>query len=227
MSFILNIDTSTAICSVCLAENGKVLAERSDRNGNMHATMLTRLIAQVLEAAQRSYADLAAVAVSDGPGSYTGLRIGASLAKGLCYGLDMPLIAIPTLQAMAHQMALIQPDPTAYYIGMIDARRDDVYLAVYDAANKQIEPDTCVTVTDELLHDKNHTYKNLKFGGNGAFKTKRPDSLNFGTIIENIECEARNMAQLSYSSYLRNEFADVTYYEPSYLKEFTGRIKSN
>src|SRR3954465_14983363 len=131
MAFILNIDTSSPVCSVCLSEDGKVLSENNDLSGNKHASLLNTLINDVLAQSQLRLSDLSAIAISGGPGSFTGLRIGASVAQGICYGLDIPLIAIPTLMGIAHHMSVISSRPDGIFVPMIDARRDDVYMAVY------------------------------------------------------------------------------------------------
>jgi tRNA threonylcarbamoyladenosine biosynthesis protein TsaB len=151
MAFILHIDTSSPICSVCIAENGVLLTERNDFSGNKHASVLNALIEAVLYDAGMMPTDLHAIALSGGPGSYTGLRIGTSLAKGLCYGLKIPLIAIPTLTGMAAAMSAQIPADNAILVPMVDARRDDAYLAIYDQGLKILQKDIFLTVDSKLF----------------------------------------------------------------------------
>jgi tRNA threonylcarbamoyladenosine biosynthesis protein TsaB len=189
--------------------------------------MLTELIAAVMEECSKQMRDLSAVAVSSGPGSYTGLRIGTSVAKGICYGLGKPLIGVPTLQGMAYSMSLSKPDPTGIYIPMIDARRQDVYVAVYDSGNRLLEGDRFETV-DEGFYDTLSKYgvKNIYFGGSGSPKVAHIcSSTGFGTIVENIKCVANNICSLAYIRYAAGLFENITYFEPFYLKEFEGRMK--
>jgi tRNA threonylcarbamoyladenosine biosynthesis protein TsaB len=227
MALILNIDTSSSVCSACLAEDGNVIEERNDLSENKHASGLTTLIEEIMDNQRIKLRDISAVALSSGPGSYTGLRIGTSVAKGLCYGLGKPLIAVSTLQGMAHSMSELHPDTNGIYIPMIDARRNDVYMAVYDPGNKVLEKDRFATV-DVVFADTLSSYnvKNIYFGGSGASKLEII-CLNtyFGTLIENIICMAANISAISYKRFVHNMFEDLTYFEPFYLKEFEGRMK--
>src|SRR6476661_4332435 len=145
MALILLLETATSVCSVAVAEDGKLLAIHEESEKNIHATHLTLFIENVMQQAGRSLSDLDAIAVSMGPGSYTGLRIGVSTAKGLCYAMDKPLIGINTLESMA---AVIANSSTSLYVPMIDARRMEVYTAVYDADLKEILP-TQAMILDE------------------------------------------------------------------------------
>jgi tRNA threonylcarbamoyladenosine biosynthesis protein TsaB len=227
MAFILNIDTSSPVCSVCISQRGTVIVENSDFSGNKHASMLNTLIQDLLFKTGLKASDLSAIAISGGPGSYTGLRIGASVAKGLCYGLDIPLIAVPTLQGIAWQMSAISADDRGIFIPMIDARRDDVYMAVYNANAKILQKDTFVTIDVNLFDTFLRLYdSNIYFGGTGSYKMIKITADNkFGTIIENVQCVSSNISFLSYDRFTRKEFEDLTYYEPFYLKEFEGRMK--
>jgi tRNA threonylcarbamoyladenosine biosynthesis protein TsaB len=227
MAFILNIDTSSEICSVCISDKGQVVSERDDLSGNRHASILTTLIYEVLAEAGLKMPDLSAVALSSGPGSYTGLRIGASVAKGLCYGLNIPLIAVPTLMGIARKMSDISADPMGIYIPMIDARRDDAYIAVYDASVKILQKDMFVTVDINLFDTYLRLYdSDIYFGGTASNKMIKVSSDNkFGTIIENVQCVSSNLSSLSYAFFMRREFTDLSYFEPFYLKEFEGNMK--
>ena len=229
MALILNIDTSSTVCSICLAENGKVIAERNDLSENRHASGLTTLITEVMRERGLALKDLSAVALSSGPGSYTGLRIGTSVAKGICYGLDKPLISVSTLQGLAYVMAQQFTDENGVYVAMLDARRDDVYMAIYDRNNVIIEKDifaTASVVFPDIM--KAYNVKNVYFGGPGSLKMKLICLNNeFGTVIENLICVASNINTISYNRFINGEFEDLTYFEPFYLKEFEGRMKVN
>lgn len=227
MALILNIDTSSSVCSACLAEDGEIIEERNDLSENKHASMLTTLIRDVMDSQKIRPIDLSAVALSSGPGSYTGLRIGTSVAKGICYGLDKPLIAVSTLQGMAHKMSLMHPDPDGIYIPMIDARRDDVYMAIYDSDNILLEKDKFATINVDFFNIlASYNVKNIYFGGLGASKLPLICSNNYNcTLIENIICVASNINAISYKRYEQGMFENVTYFEPFYLKEFEGRMK--
>jgi len=229
MALILNIDTSSSICAVCLAEDGEVIAERNDLSESRHASQLTTFIWGLLESQRVKTKDLSAIALSSGPGSYTGLRIGASVAKGLCYGLDKPLISVSTLQGLAYRMAETHPDPQGIYVPMLDARRENVYMAIYDRFNNIIEKDNFATVNvDFTAILANYSVKNIYLGGSGAKKVLLTEFNDiFGTIIENLICVARNINGISYKRFLYGKFEDHLYFEPFYLKEFEGRIKSN
>ena len=227
MAFILNIDTSSPVCSVSVADQGRVLAARDDFSGNKHASSLAILIQEALAEAGLSASHLAAIAISSGPGSYTGLRIGTSAAKGLCYGLGIPLIAIPTLKGVAWRMSAISADSRGIFIPMIDARRDDVYMAVYDFALKSFQNDTFVTVDVNLTDTFLRLYdSSIYFGGTGCHKMiKLISNIKFGTVIENVQCVSSNISELSYDAFIRGDFEDLTYFEPFYLKEFEGNMK--
>ena len=227
MAFILHIDTSSPICSVCIAEKGVLLTEKNDYSGNKHASVLNDLIETTMSDAGLRPSDLHAIALSGGPGSYTGLRIGTSLAKGLCYGLKIPLIAIPTLMGLAAAMSALTPADNAILVPMIDARRDDAYLAIYDQGLKVLQKDIFLTVDSKLFDSYLRLYDSpIYFGGSASHKMEKIFSNNkFGTIIENIQCISSNLIVLSYERYIRNEFEDLVYYEPFYLKEFEGRMK--
>ena len=227
MSLILNIDTSSSVCSVCLAENGDVIEERNEVSENKHASQLTILIREIVENQKMKLRDLSAVAISSGPGSYTGLRIGTSVAKGICYGIDKPLIAVSTLQGMAHKMSTMNPDLNGIYIPMIDARRSNVYMAVYDSDNNVIEndrfADTNVDLTDNF---SSYSVKNTYLGGLDASKLQLICLNNYNcTLLENLICVSSNISGISYKRFVHNVFENLTYFEPFYLKEFEGRMK--
>jgi tRNA threonylcarbamoyladenosine biosynthesis protein TsaB len=229
MALILNIDTSSPVCSVCLAENGKVIAEHNEQSETRHASHLAAYIGGLIQRSGANISDLAAVAVSSGPGSYTGLRIGISVAKGICYAIDKPLIAVPTLQGLGYIMSISHPDPLGIYIPMLDARRQDVYMAIYDRKNNIIEKDNFATVNIDFIDNlARYNVKNIYFGGPGVKKTLLTDFNNkFGTVIENLICVASNITTISYNLFVSKGFKELTNFEPFYLKEFEGRIKAN
>jgi tRNA threonylcarbamoyladenosine biosynthesis protein TsaB len=222
MPYILNIDTSTTLCSVCVAKDGIVTSSLDEQGTNLHAQVLTQMIADVLAMSHISPNKLAAIALSSGPGSYTGLRIGASVAKGLCYGLDIPLIAIPTHLGVAWMMRERVGPGNHLYVAMTDARRADAYLAIYDDMLNIVEKDHFVTL-DIKLSDVLSVYisnKNIFFGGNATEKIKKCDFWEFGTIIENIPYKSINIASLSADKLQNGDLEQLMYYEPFYLKAF-------
>lgn len=223
MPLILNVETATQVCSVCLSRDGEVIDYREDTSGNSHARVLTTFINQLFPANNLSMADLSAVAISAGPGSYTGLRIGTSVAKGLCYALNIPLIAVPTLQALAagiQSKAGVQAD--ARYMPMIDARRMDAYVATFDSSLNEVEAAACLTLANEF-ENKLKTLGRIYIGGNAMEKCKKLFSLYTVTYTESVSCDSRNMVQLSRRKYHEAAFENTAYFEPHYMKEFTGR----
>ena len=227
MSLILNIDTSSSVCSVCLAEDGGIIEERNEVSENKHASQLTILIREIVENQKMKLRDLSAVAISSGPGSYTGLRIGTSVAKGISYGIEKPLIAVSTLQGMAHKMSTMNPDPNGIYIPMIDARRSNVYMAVYDSDNNVMENDRFADINVDLTDNfGSYNVKNTYLGGLDAPKLQLICLNNYNcTLLENIICVASNISTISYKRFVHNVFENLTYFEPFYLKEFEGRMK--
>ena len=226
---ILCIETSTAVCSVALVENGNVVALRESIDGQNHAEKITIFIDEIMKETGVAYKDLDAIATSMGPGSYTGLRIGVSTAKGFCYALDKPLIAIDTLAAMAYgfissQLSAISNQPTAILCPMIDARRMEVYSAFF---NEKLErtSETEALVIDENsfmeLKQNNHLY----LFGDGADKlaTLFENDKNI-TVVEKFHCSAAYMSTLAEEAFKNKDFVDVAYFEPFYLKNFVPGI---
>ena len=222
MPLILNIETSSTICSVCLAKDGQLIDFREDRQGNSHARVLTVFIEELMQKNNVAFAELDAVAVSAGPGSYTGLRIGTSTAKGLCYALNKPLIAVPTLLSMADGTAKQINDPLATYMPALDARRMDIYTAVFDAQGNELLKTMAVTV-DEALVNRLGSFNNLFVFGSGAEKCKeifQSDNIHF---IDNVNCDARLLIPISEAKSISHQFEDLAYFEPYYLKEFGAK----
>jgi tRNA threonylcarbamoyladenosine biosynthesis protein TsaB len=217
MALILCIETSTKSCSVALSQNGKSLQTIelvSDQYS--HSEKLTLFIEKLLQEQKKSFSDLDAVAVSKGPGSYTGLRIGVSTAKGICYAIDKPLIAISTLEAMAFGMSLQFPDAT--YCPMLDARRMEVYCAFYGKLNSDIEAKVLDEDSFKFQLDKNP----ILFFGDGANKFQEICKHTNATFIANIYPSADNMSVLAQKAFNQKMFEDVAYFEPFYLKDFVA-----
>jgi tRNA threonylcarbamoyladenosine biosynthesis protein TsaB len=221
VSLILNIETSSPICSVCLAKNSEVLMIKEDTSGNSHAKLLTVFIDELFKSCKISMHELDAVAISAGPGSYTGLRIGTSVAKGLCYALDKPLIAVPTLQSLAFGMKKKPRTNTDFFLPLIDARRMDVYLALYDNNLNEKIPASFSTIDNYLLESLN-AFEKIQIGGTGAKKFyEQASSSKFQ--LTSIECSAEWMATVAQKKLSENCFENTAYYEPFYLKEFVSK----
>lgn len=224
MPLILNIETASPVCSVCLAKDGVLVDYREDLTGNSHAKILTVFIAELFSANNIPVAALDAVAVSAGPGSYTGLRIGTSVAKGLCYALDKPLITIPTLLCLAAGMQQKEHMSSVFYMPVLDARRMDVYTSIYDSGLNEVQKTACVTINEEFANSLK-VLNNIYIGGNGANKCKPVfTSVNFNFVEKN-NCDSRYMIGFSHKKYMENEFENTALFEPFYLKEFPSKIK--
>ncbi|MEE4260419.1 MAG: tRNA (adenosine(37)-N6)-threonylcarbamoyltransferase complex dimerization subunit type 1 TsaB [Bacteroidales bacterium] len=224
MAVILNIETSTRVCSVGLAVDGIITSLKETHVANSHAELITMYAEQAINEAGYSFVNIDAVAISMGPGSYTGLRIGVSTAKGFCYALDKPLIAIDTLKAMAAGMINQVEVDNFLVCPMIDARRMEVYTAIYD---QQLQ---CISQTDARIIDADSFRDELNdhqvyFGGDGAAKCEdvlgHQSKANF---MVSFHPSARYMAALSDKKFRANQFEDVAYFEPYYLKDFVAGI---
>ena len=220
---ILCLETATPVCSVALNENCCTIALRETEGQNAHSEKITNFIREVMEVGKIDYKQLDAVAVSKGPGSYTGLRIGVSTAKGICYAADLPLMAIDTLEAMAHGMKAklgSQIGENDLLIPMIDARRMEVYAAVFDANLNKIE-DTAARVIDENSFEDLLKDHHLWLFGDGAPKLKKvfENQPNI-SIVEGFRPSAAYMLPLAEKALRNHDFVDVAYFEPFYLKDF-------
>ena len=228
---ILCIETATGHCSVALADGGKVVAFAEETAANSHATALTPLIQQVLAAANINTRQLSAVAVSSGPGSYTGLRIGTATAKGIAYANDIPLIAVPTLQALCIGAANTLPNDDAtplttrsstLFVGMLDARRMEVYMAAYNHKGEELVPAQPFILDNHdfetYLDDHNLThYERIIIYGNAVEKTETI-LLNKKINYLQLNCLSMNMSQIAYMNYTNKKFESLAYFEPNYLK---------
>jgi len=214
-NYILNIETATKNCSVSIAQNGKtIICNQIAEEGYSHAERLHVFIEESIAAAGITFKDLVAVAVSQGPGSYTGLRIGVSAAKGLCYALEIPLIAVDTLQALAAQATI----ENGLIVPMLDARRMEVYSAIFSNKLEVKRAILAEVITEDSFQEYDET---LYFVGDCADKCKEVLTRSNFVFLEEIKYPSANeMSALSYAKFLKNDFADVAYFEPYYLKDF-------
>ncbi|MDO7888127.1 tRNA (adenosine(37)-N6)-threonylcarbamoyltransferase complex dimerization subunit type 1 TsaB [Hymenobacter cheonanensis] len=219
---LLSLETSSPICAVALHHlaDGRLLGQAELRLEKSHSTHLTVLIEQLISNTGHAFADLGAVAVSDGPGSYTGLRIGAAAAKGLCFALDVPLLAVGTLPALAHQVAARTPRAVQYvYCPMLDARRQEVYTALYRADGTPVLAPTNLILDPDALAEHLAQAPLLCFGSGAAkFEAMLGEEANV-VFLAGVQPSAVAVGELAYAAYQRQEFQDVAYYEPFYLKE--------
>lgn len=225
MSCILNIETSTDVCSVAISDNGQVVFNKEDHSGPNHAVKLGVYVGEALSFIDAHGIPLEAVAVSCGPGSYTGLRIGVSMAKGICYGRDVKLISIPTLELMAVPVLLGEhpAEEDALIVPMLDARRMEVYAKVMDRALKEVRPIQADIVDAETYKeylDRGTVY----FFGNGAEKCMEVINHPNARLVKGIEPLAKNMAPLAEKRFVEGKFEDVAYFVPFYLKDFVAKM---
>lgn len=218
MALILSLETTTTNCSVALSKNGKTISFKEDNDkGYSHAERLHVYIDTVLKEAGVTSHNLDAIAVSKGPGSYTGLRIGVSTAKGLSYALEKPLISISTLKALAYQVKI----DDGVIVSMLDARRMEVYSAVYDSNYNEIR-ETQAQILDKTSFISDLNQNNVYFIGNGVEKTKNLINHPNAVFIEDKLPSAKEMGALAYNKYRISNFEDVAYFEPYYLKDFVA-----
>ncbi len=216
MSIILNIETSTKNCSVSIANKGEILAIKELNNGNYsHAEVLHPFIVDALKEVNLSSDKIDAVAVSKGPGSYTGLRIGVSAAKGLCFAYSKPLISIDTLTSLSHSISIEK----GFIVPMLDARRMEVYSTILDKNYKAIRE-----IKAEIINENSFSeYLNISkvyFLGDGSAKCKEIIKHKNAVFIDDKFPSAKEMAKLSYEKHKKNDIENVAYFEPFYLKDF-------
>ncbi|WP_298484293.1 tRNA (adenosine(37)-N6)-threonylcarbamoyltransferase complex dimerization subunit type 1 TsaB [uncultured Maribacter sp.] len=217
MAILLNLETATTNCSVSIAKDGELIILKEHNSSNYsHAEQLHMFIEEALQEASLSIKDIDAIAVSKGPGSYTGLRIGVSAAKGLCFSLGVPLISIATLESMAHQVVL---EENTVIIPVLDARRMEVYSSVFNASYSEIR-ETRAEIIDENSFSEYTEKGKVIIAGSGAEKCKEilthPNFICNTTVVPS----AKEMASLSYQKFKDKNFEDVAYFEPYYLKDF-------
>lgn len=230
MALILQIETATQTCSVALAQDGVLLYVLEKTERNIHAGVITVFIEELMQKADKQFSELDAIAVSMGPGSYTGLRIGVSTAKGLCYALDIPLIAINTLEAMAagFMTKCFSVNANTVFCPMIDARRMEVYAAVYNHQNELILETEAKIINEQSFPDLLNQYI-VYFFGDGASKCEAILGLHLNArVMDDFENSASHLTSLAFSKFKQQAFEDVAYFEPFYLKDFiAGKQKEN
>lgn len=223
MSCILSIETSTGVCSVAMSENGQCIFKQEDHSGPNHAVSLGAFVDEALSFTDNHAIPLGAVAVSCGPGSYTGLRIGVSMAKGICYGRNVPLLAVPTLEVMSVPVLLnheIEDD--ALLCPMIDARRMEVYSAIYDRALNE-RRETRADIVNAGTYREYLDHHPVYFFGNGAAKCMETINHPNARLIDGIDPLAKYMFPIAERKWVSEEFEDVAYFVPYYLKDFVAK----
>lgn len=232
MAKILLLETATETCSAAIADNGDIVICRESSDGYNHSEKLTVFIEEMFSESGLVPGQMDAICISRGPGSYTGLRIGVSAAKGFCYALDRPLIAVGTLHASAHHLSL---NPEEYDAGitpdtllcpMLDARRMEVYTALYDSKGNPIREISAKIIDNHSFTEELETHI-IWFFGNGAEKCKTAIQHPNARFIPGFQASARFMSPLAESSFEQKKFEDVAYFEPFYLKDFIATIPRN
>mgnify|MGYP000306416776 CR=1 FL=1 len=231
MALILNIETSTTVCSVCISRSGELIGIKESSEEKSHAKKLTIFIDDLLKNPGYNFDDLDAVAISKGPGSYTGLRIGVSTAKGFCFAKDIPLIAINTLQSMANGIIhkynsdelKIEDFEESILVPMIDARRMEVYSAFFNS-NGELVRDVKAEIIEENSYSDVLNKKKMIFFGDGSEKIHDILKHKNAFFIENIDPSSKDMIQLSELAFEKKKFEDVAYFEPFYLKDFVATV---
>ena len=218
MSYILNIESSSTNCSISLSKNGELISlkEKNDEKYS-HSTKLHSYINEVISDSSITLKELSAIAVSKGPGSYTGLRIGVAAAKGLCFSLDIPLVSVSTLLVLSKQIKI----SSGLIIPVLDARRNEVYSAVYDFNHNLIKKETPEIIDDNSF--KNYSMDNqIYFIGSGQQKCRELIQSNNNMTFHDKETlpSSKEMADISYQKFLNSDFEDLAYFEPAYLKNF-------
>ena len=229
MANILNIETSTEVCSVALTSEGQVLDHRENYEGQTHATMLSQYVKEMLDYARSRELKLDAIAVSIGPGSYTGLRIGLSEAKGLAFGLNVPLIGVNTLQLLVVSAMFNHfiDEDNVLYVPMIDARRMEVYTAAYNPALQAVLEPQAMILDEHSFEDLLQQGHTLVLIGNGSDKARQVLTRDGVRFIEGVKPVAVDMMALAEKAYRENDFIDVAYSTPLYLKEFQATKPKN
>jgi len=217
MPLILHLETSTEVCSVCLSKGTEVLALQESSENYSHSSILTTLIHQVINTAGKELKDLNAVSLSIGPGSYTSLRIGSATAKGICYAMNIPLIGISTLYALAHATIQKEKNLEAHYVPMIDARRMEVYCSTFDSKGKEIESTNAKIIDETSFQDYFSTQRTIIFSGNGAEKCKETLQSSYA-IFSEVNCKATHLVIPALQKYKENIYEDIAYFSPQYFK---------
>lgn len=224
MNRLIMIETSTSLCSTAIAEDGKVIIERISEEPRAHASLTALFVSEMLKESGLRVSDCDAVAVSEGPGSYTGLRVGVSTAKGLCFGAGIPLIAVGTLDTLVWQAKEegLVPEGCKYIVPMIDARRMEVYTGVFTPDGRQVTPTVSEIVTAESFKEY-LTEGPVLFIGDGALKCEGTITHPNATFTQ-LSPKASGMARPATEAFQQHKFKDVAYFEPFYLKEFVTTV---
>ena len=223
MACILNIETSTDVCSVAVSQNGACIFHKEDHSGPNHAVSLGVYVDEALSFTDNHAIPFDAVAVSCGPGSYTGLRIGVSMAKGICYARDLKLLAVPTLELLCVPVLLRElVDENALLCPMIDARRMEVYAGIYDRALRPVR-EVRADIVDSETYKEYLDERPVYFFGNGAAKCMEAINHPNAHLIKGIEPLGKYMFPLAERKFLREEYEDVAYFVPFYLKDFVAK----
>ena len=224
MSTILHIETSTDVCSVAVSEDSQVIFHQEDHSGPNHAERLGTMVDEALSFTDNHAIPFDAVAVSCGPGSYTGLRIGVSMAKGICYGRDLKLIAVPTLELLCVPILLREiPEEDALLCPMLDAKRMEVYAGIYDRGLRTVR-EIRADIVDENTYKEYLDKHPVYFFGNGAKKCISTINHPNAHLTDGIEPLAKWMQPLAEKRYLNEQFEDVAYFVPYYLKDFVAKL---
>ena len=233
MAYLLLIESSTSVCSVALAKDGELIDLQESNEGQNHAKLLAVFVNELLNRQNITSDQLSAVAISEGPGSYTGLRIGVSLAKGICYANQIPLIPVSPLQSMCEQVISrhaelgLESLENTFLMPMMDARRMEVYTATYDSANHLINP-VSAEIIDEQSFFTDLEKQKVVFFGNGAEKCQPVIKHPNAVFVAGIKTSAQFMCALAWKAFQKEQFADLAYFEPFYLKDFiAGKPKKN
>ncbi len=226
MGLILMIETATPVCSVALGNGNDLLKVKEEIRGEAsHNALLNNYIQTIFENTAYNLTDIDAIAISGGPGSYTGLRIGCSTAKGLAFGFDKPLLSINTLKALAWKAIQKCNQQEGYYIPLIDARGMGAYTTVYDHTLTEIAPITLQKVNENTF--KNYLHKPTWFFGTGVTKyVELMEQMNNASILNDLYCSAKNMMDLAQNAFASNAFEDIAYYEPTYLSKYIPHISN-
>ena len=222
MALILNIETSTDICSVALAENGKLIALEEETEARSHSAILTILIQRLFEDSNHVIRDLDAVAIAEGPGSFTGLRIGVSAAKGICYALNRPLIAVPTMKAMASAAIEVVKDMEALYCPVIESIKDEVFAGLYSSSLEEI---VAPSPQDINLSNLQPFLKSKRIVVLGTGLNKLRDTEKF--LVHRHHNSARNLIKIAETLFQAGGFCSLEYFEPLYIKNFIPRKKNS
>ena len=218
MSFILNIESSSTNCSVSLTKNGDLISIKENNDEKYsHSTKLHSFTNEVISDSKITINELSAIAVSKGPGSYTGLRIGVAAAKGLCFSLDIPLISVSTLLILSKQIKI----SSGLILPVLDARRNEVYSAIYDANYKLVKKESPKLIDSKSFENFSNDNQ-LYFIGSGQQKCRELIKSNNNLIFHNNESlpSSKEMADISYQKFISSDFEDLAYFEPAYLKNF-------